>query len=62
MGDGDDTETRVIAAISGMLLAQDDAQALIDKLASAEIRIVSLTITEGGYCIDDSNGEFMAHT
>ncbi len=57
----DDTEVRVIGAISDMLLAEDSAQALIDKLASPEIRIVSLTITEGGYCIDDSNGEFMAH-
>jgi mannitol 2-dehydrogenase len=61
LGDTDDTETRIIGAISGMLLAADSIQALIDKLASAEIRIVSLTITEGGYCIDDSSGEFMAH-
>ncbi|KFE50747.1 mannitol dehydrogenase family protein [Pseudomonas syringae] len=61
LGDTPDTETRVIGAISGMLLAEDGIQALIDKLASPQIRIVSLTITEGGYCIDDSNGEFMAH-
>ena len=61
LGDTPDTETRVIASISGMLLAEDDPQALIDKLCSPEIRIVSLTITEGGYCIDDSNGQFMAH-
>jgi len=61
LGDTPDTETRIIASISGMLLAEDDVQALIDKLASPEIRIVSLTITEGGYCIDDSNGEFMTH-
>lgn len=61
LGDGDDTEVRVIGAIRDMLLAEDDAQALIDKLADPQIRIVSLTITEGGYCIDDSNGEFMAH-
>jgi len=61
LGDTDDTEVRVIGAIRDMLLAEDGAQALIDKLASPEIRIVSLTITEGGYCIDDSNGEFMAH-
>ena len=61
LGDTPDTETRVIASISGMLLAEDDPQALIDKLSSPEIRIVSLTITEGGYCIDDSNGQFMAH-
>ncbi|WP_024673181.1 mannitol dehydrogenase family protein [Pseudomonas syringae] len=61
LGDTPDTKTRIIASISGMLLAEDSPQALIDKLASAEIRIVSLTITEGGYCIDDSNGQFMAH-
>ena len=61
LGDTDDTEVRVIGAIRDMLLAEDGAQALIDKLASPEIRIVSLSITEGGYCIDDSNGEFMAH-
>ncbi|KQV22075.1 mannitol dehydrogenase [Pseudomonas sp. Root329] len=60
LGDTDDTEVRVIGAIRDMLLAEDGAAALIDKLASPEIRIVSLTITEGGYCIDDSNGEFMA--
>ncbi|VEF11247.1 mannitol dehydrogenase [Pseudomonas fluorescens] len=61
LGDSDGTEVRVIGAIRDMLLAEDDAQALIDKLADPQIRIVSLTITEGGYCIDDSNGEFMAH-
>ncbi|MBX8514199.1 mannitol dehydrogenase family protein [Pseudomonas cichorii] len=61
LGDTPDTETRIIASISGMLLAEDDPQVLIDKLASPDIRIVSLTITEGGYCIDDSNGLFMAH-
>ncbi|WLH33178.1 mannitol dehydrogenase family protein [Pseudomonas sp. FP2196] len=61
LGDSDDTEVRVIGAIRDMLLAEDSAQALIDKLADPQIRIVSLTITEGGYCIDDSNGEFMAH-
>ncbi|UVL86548.1 mannitol dehydrogenase family protein [Pseudomonas sp. B21-028] len=61
LGDTDDTEVRVIGAINDMLLAEDGAQVLIDKLADPQIRIVSLTITEGGYCIDDSNGEFMAH-
>ncbi|ANH98362.1 mannitol dehydrogenase [Pseudomonas koreensis] len=61
LGDSDDTEVRVIGAIRDMLLAEDGAQALIDKLAEPQIRIVSLTITEGGYCIDDSTGEFMAH-
>ncbi|POF43663.1 mannitol dehydrogenase [Pseudomonas laurylsulfativorans] len=61
LGDSNDTEVRVIGALRDMLLAEDGVQALIDKLASPEIRIVSLTITEGGYCIDDSTGEFMPH-
>ncbi|PKA68936.1 mannitol 2-dehydrogenase [Pseudomonas baetica] len=61
LGDSDDTEVRVIGAIRDMLLAEDGAQALIARLADPQIRIVSLTITEGGYCIDDSTGEFMAH-
>ena len=51
---------RVIGAISGMLLAEDGAEALLEKLAEPAIRIVSLTITEGGYCIDDGSGEFLA--
>ncbi|WP_407309236.1 mannitol dehydrogenase family protein [Pseudomonas sp. nanlin1] len=61
LADTPDTEVRVIAAISDMLLAEDSATALIAKLAEPAVRIVSLTITEGGYCIDDSTGEFMAH-
>lgn len=61
LGDTPDTETRIIGSISDMLLAEDDIQIVIDKLASPQIRIVSLTITEGGYCIDDSTGEFMSH-
>lgn len=60
LGDSDDTQSRIIGSISNMLLAEDNIQAVIDKLASPHIRIVSLTITEGGYCIDDSTGEFMA--
>ncbi|MFJ9992281.1 mannitol dehydrogenase family protein [Pseudomonas putida] len=59
LGENPDTEVRVIGAISGMLLAESDSQALLDKLADPTIRIVSLTITEGGYCIDDSTGEFL---
>ncbi|WP_052469375.1 mannitol dehydrogenase family protein [Pseudomonas massiliensis] len=61
LGDHEDTEVRVIGALRDMLLAEDDPEALITRLASPGIRILSLTITEGGYCIDDSTGEFMAH-
>ncbi|MGF0336055.1 mannitol dehydrogenase family protein [Ectopseudomonas toyotomiensis] len=60
LGDEPDLPVRVIGAITNMLLAEESPQALIDKLADPGIRIVSLTITEGGYCIDDSTGEFLA--
>jgi mannitol 2-dehydrogenase len=60
LGDGADTAVQVIGAIGDFLLAEDGAEALIAKLASPDIRIVSLTITEGGYCTDDSTGEFNA--
>ncbi|WP_439888806.1 mannitol dehydrogenase family protein [Pseudomonas sp. MBLB4123] len=60
LGDEAGNAVQVVGAISGMLLAEDSPQALIDKLADPAIRIVSLTITEGGYCMDDSSGEFLA--
>jgi mannitol 2-dehydrogenase len=37
-----------------------DAQAIIQRIAAPEIRIVSLTITEGGYFIDAATGKFDA--
>jgi mannitol 2-dehydrogenase len=42
-------EPRVIGAIVEYLFAPDDPEAVIEKLASAATRIVSLTVTEGGY-------------
>ncbi|WP_417663275.1 mannitol dehydrogenase family protein [Pseudomonas sp.] len=60
LADEPGAEVRVIGSIRNMLLAEDSAQALIDKLSDPQVKIVSLTITEGGYCMDDSTGEFMA--
>lgn len=41
---------------------ESDADTLIDALSKSEIRIVSLTITEGGYYIDNKTGSFnLAH-
>ena len=49
----------VIGAMTGFLMAPDDPQAVIDKMAEPQVRIVSLTITEGGYNFDASSGEFI---
>ena len=40
---------RVIGSVVEFLFAPDDPQAVLEKMASPECRIVSLTITEGGY-------------
>ena len=49
---------RVIGSITEFLFAPDDPGAVIEKMASGDTRIVSLTITEGGYFIDQGSGEF----
>jgi mannitol 2-dehydrogenase len=51
-------EARVIGSIVDFLYAPDDPEVVIDRLADPGTRIVSLTITEGGYGIDDTTGEF----
>lgn len=49
---------RVIGSIIDYLYAPDDPAAVIERLAHEATRIVSLTVTEGGYSIDDVSGEF----
>ncbi len=51
-------EPRVIGSIVEYLFAPDDPEAVVRKLAAEPTRIVSLTITEGGYNIDDVTGKF----
>ena len=53
-------EARVIGSIVEFLFAADDPEAAIEKMAARETRIVSLTITEGGYNLDARTGEFNA--
>jgi len=50
---------RVIGSIIDYLYAPDDPRAVIERLADETTRVVSLTVTEGGYSIDDASGEFM---
>lgn len=53
---------RVIGAILDMLYAPDDPAAVLAVLTDPRIRIVSLTITEGGYNYDNNTGEFLWST
>jgi len=53
-------EPRVVGSIVEMMFAPDDPQAVVDRLADPRTRIVSLTITEGGYLVNQATGEFDA--
>lgn len=53
-------DARIIGSIVDFLYAPDDPERLLEKLAAAETRIVSLTITEGGYNFHAVTGEFDA--
>jgi mannitol 2-dehydrogenase len=50
---------RVIGSLVECLYAPDDPQAVIEKMAGADIKIITLTITEGGYNFDSATGEFL---
>ncbi len=55
----DGTSTaRVVGSIVEYLFVPDDPEAVIAKLAHPDTAIVSLTITEGGYGIDDATGAY----
>jgi mannitol 2-dehydrogenase len=53
-------EPRVIGSMVQYLLAPDDPEAVIERMADPAVRIVSLTITEGGYNVHQVTGEFDA--
>lgn len=53
-------EGRVIGSMIEYLFAPDDPEAVIEKMASDAVRIVSLTVTEGGYNFHHVTGEFDA--
>jgi mannitol 2-dehydrogenase len=55
--DGSTPATR-IGSIVEYLYAPDELDAVLERLADPATRIVSLTITEGGYNISDTTGEF----
>jgi mannitol 2-dehydrogenase len=54
------TNVRVIGSLVDYVLATPGLDPLVARLAAPETRIVSLTITEGGYPVDEATGEFLA--
>jgi mannitol 2-dehydrogenase len=55
-------EPRVIGSVTEYLLAPDDPEAVVERMCDPAVRIVSLTVTEGGYSLDPVTGDFDAST
>jgi mannitol 2-dehydrogenase len=51
-------EPRVIGSLVDYVFAPDDPGAVIARIADPATQIISLTITEGGYAINDVTGRF----
>lgn len=56
------TEVQVVGSIVDYLLATPDAQPMIDRIAAEETQIVSMTVTEGGYPVDDLTGDYSSES
>ena len=55
--EAEESVARVTGAMLGMIPPEERAR-IVQKLADPAIRIVSITVTEGGYFIDPATGEF----
>jgi len=55
---GGKVDSEVIGSITEYILAVDNPQSVIDRMAHRDTKIVSLTITEGGYNFNSTTGEF----
>jgi fructuronate reductase len=54
--DGDGDRLELIGALREVLFAPESRSAVIDRLADPRTRIISLTVTEKGYCHDPATG------
>lgn len=58
--DSEQESYRVIGSLTGHLYAPDASHAVLEQLSSPACKIISLTVTEGGYFIEDATGQFLA--
>jgi len=53
-------QTRIVGSVLGVLVAPEAPQAVLAAMAAEETRIVSLTVTEKGYCLAPATGRLDA--
>lgn len=54
-----EVDVQVIGSLTDYIHAVTDQQRLIDAIAAPSTQIVSLTVTEGGYPVDDQTGQYL---
>ncbi|HTK01022.1 MAG TPA: mannitol dehydrogenase family protein [Bordetella sp.] len=54
--DVDGERVRVVRSLRRILVAAEEPDAVLAALCDANVRIVSLTVTEKGYCLDSTTG------
>lgn len=60
-GRNGEDEVYHIGSLTELIWGIEDPQAVIHKIAEKEIKIITLTITEGGYNLDKETNEFYLH-
>ena len=59
---GQEDHCRLVGSLVSHLLGSQDPAGVFEAIAAKETKIISLTVTEGGYYIDESTGELdLAH-
>lgn len=53
------TDVFRIGAMKELFWAMEDADSILERIASKDIKIITMTITEGGYNTEKSTGRFM---
>lgn len=52
-----DEQARVIGSVTSVMVAPEDPAAVINAMASSAIKVVSMTVTEKGYCHNPATGD-----
>jgi len=58
--EGDREEARVVGAVQEVAVAPEDPARLLEAMASPEVHLVTLTVTEKGYKLDPASGGLLA--
>jgi fructuronate reductase len=58
--EGEAQQVRIIGAVQAVLVAPENPAAVVEALASPDVHIVTLTVTEKGYKLDPATGRLIA--